>query len=141
MRERVALALIASGELRVLQLRDFSAGIADPGQWGLFGGHLIDDESAAAGVRRELSEEIGWCPAHLRLLGTFQSQQKDIVVFGLELTQNVDALALSEGQEIGQFRRFELDAGEAYSTRWGRNFPLTSITLEVLRRWDPVLRS
>jgi len=55
--ERIAVAVLWCGNRLLLQLRDFRAGISDPGEWGFFGGHLKDEEAPDEGLRRELLED------------------------------------------------------------------------------------
>ena len=50
----VALAVLKGEGGWLLQLRDDIEGIAAPGTWGLFGGHLDPGESAEEALRREL---------------------------------------------------------------------------------------
>ena len=52
----VALAMLRQRDRWLLQLRDDIDGIAAPGCWGLFGGHLEPGESPETALRRELEE-------------------------------------------------------------------------------------
>jgi 8-oxo-dGTP pyrophosphatase MutT (NUDIX family) len=58
--DAAAAIIIAPGERYVLQLRDDKSGIFYPGHWGCFGGAIEPgDATVAAGLRRELAEELG----------------------------------------------------------------------------------
>jgi 8-oxo-dGTP pyrophosphatase MutT (NUDIX family) len=60
-----ACALIADARgWWLLQLRPGDKPLA-PGQLTCFGGRLEPGETAVAGLRRELDEELGWCPREL----------------------------------------------------------------------------
>src|SRR5262245_47952251 len=55
-----AVAIIVVDETTYLmQLRDQKRGIFFPGHWGLFGGAIETEEDPAAGLKRELNEELG----------------------------------------------------------------------------------
>jgi len=55
-----AVALIVVDDRRyLLQLRDQKPKIFYPGHWGLFGGAIEAEEDPAAGLKRELNEELG----------------------------------------------------------------------------------
>lgn len=132
--QQIVLAIVSIRDRLVLQLRDFEKEIADPGEWGLFGGHLRPEEDPEEGLRRELIEELGWSPNRLWRLGSFCAPETHhmIVIFGGELTMPLETLVLGEGQEIGAFLQAEIETGVAYSRRWSREFPVTAITLEAL---------
>ena len=132
----VAVALIQLDDRLLLQLRDFAAHIADPGQWGFFGGHLRRGETPEAGLRRELREELSWEPDELHPLGSFDTHDgKRIIGFKAGLQTSTDELRLGEGQEMAAFTIQDLGSGRAYSRRWNRTFPLTAITRRALHEW------
>ena len=55
-----AVAIIVVDEVNYLmQLRDQKPKIFFPGHWGLFGGAIETEEDPAAGLKRELNEELG----------------------------------------------------------------------------------
>ena len=56
----MAVAIIHQDGKYLMQLQDDIVGIAYPGVWGFFGGHLEPGELPEAGLRRELIEEIGY---------------------------------------------------------------------------------
>lgn len=59
----IAKAIIVDDEGRYLmQLRDDIATIALPGHWGLFGGAADGGETPEEALRRELEEELAFCP-------------------------------------------------------------------------------
>ena len=61
----VAIAILHQNNTFLMQLRDDIPGIAYPGHWGFFGGHLDPGETPAAAVHRELLEEIGYASPQL----------------------------------------------------------------------------
>src|SRR5712691_8366354 len=131
---RVAVALLWADGRLLLQLRDFAADIDDPGLWGLFGGHLAPEESEDAGIRRELAEELGWCPALARL-GSFSIDDGTLVGYRGIVDVPLNTLVLGEGQDLAAFTIPELEFGWLYSPRLGRSFSMTAITREALHRW------
>jgi 8-oxo-dGTP diphosphatase len=135
-RQTVVVAVLWRERRMLLQLRDFSPAIADPGEWGFFGGHLERDEPWEAGLRRELTEELGCAPDVLTALGTFEVAEGPLIVgYRGALASPVETLVLGEGQEIGAFAVEELRHGSAYSKRWRRRFPLTQITRRAIALW------
>lgn len=133
----VVVGVLWSGARLLLQLRDFDAHIADPGQWGFFGGHVEGNENPETGLRRELVEEIGWNAMELQPLGRFPAADGKHLIIGYrgQVDASLGALVLGEGQEIGVFSPTELGTGYAYSHRWRRSFPLTAITRQGLQLW------
>ena len=77
----VALAMLQHEGRWLLQLRDENPRIVAPGCWGLFGGHLEPGETALIALRRELNEEIGWCPDQLTAWFRHQDEQRIVNVF------------------------------------------------------------
>lgn len=132
---RIGVAVVWFGNCLLLQLRDFGPDIDDPGEWGLFGGHLESSEASEAGVRRELAEELGWVPAELWPLGSFAAGDRCIVGYAAMLDVSLDVLVLGEGRDVGTFTAKEIQEGRLYSHRFGRHFPLTDITRRALRLW------
>jgi 8-oxo-dGTP diphosphatase len=107
---RVA-GVILEWEGRVLlQHRDDLPHIAHPGHWAFFGGHLEPGETAEAGARREIEEELG-----VRLTGplclVFEGQDGDLhrTVFAARLPVPPEALTQREGQGMRLFARADLD--------------------------------
>ena len=135
--ERIAVAVLWCGNRLLLQLRDFRAGISDPGEWGFFGGHLKDEEAPDEGLRRELLEELEWAPAVLHRLGSFRARggRSTIIGYSGRREASIDGLVLREGQDLGAFALDELSAGTAFSRQLGRRFALTEITLHALHLW------
>lgn len=135
--QQVALALLWSARDLLLQLRDFDPGIADPGQWGLFGGHVEAHEAPRVALARELKEELGLGSVDLSFLGevVFADQQRRIFAFSAGVDHPMNTLILSEGQEIGQFSVEAIRRGELYSRHWNRAFQVTAITTTLVERW------
>ena len=65
--KEIAHAVLIVNGAYVLQLRDDIPGIAARGKWALFGGSLEDGETPEAGLRREISEELGLQLPEVRL--------------------------------------------------------------------------
>lgn len=122
----------------LMQLRDFRPEIDDPGQWGLFGGHLDPLEPAEAGLRRELGEEIGWTPGHLQALGHFDDHQHRIVGYAAALDVPINDLVLGEGCDFGAFTMAEVSSGMLFSGRHQQAFPLTAITRRAVALWSGI---
>ena len=115
----------------LLQLRDDINGITAPGCWGLFGGHLESGESADQALQRELIEEIGWCPADVRLWIRHSTAQRTAHIFLGELQKDLHELELNEGQDMVLASVAELRAGRILSPRLNELRPLAP-TLKLL---------
>ncbi|MFN8374561.1 MAG: NUDIX domain-containing protein [Anaerolineae bacterium] len=109
----VASAILcnAQGEI-LLQLRDDKPGLRYPNYWTLFGGTIEDGETPAAGIHRELMEELKitlsltyWkafrCPVR-SVEGTMTTYNH---VFVGQMTQDIAHLTLLEGQAMRFFTR------------------------------------
>ena len=133
---QVSLAMLQQNNLWLLQLRDDIDGIVAPGCWGLFGGHLEEDECAQVALRRELLEEIGWCPQQLNPWLQHQDSARVVHVFTGDLSVPLNQLKLLEGQDMGLVSLDEIRRGWIWSKRLQAKRPLAP----VLRQLMPKLR-
>ncbi|MEI7951449.1 MAG: NUDIX hydrolase [Synechococcaceae cyanobacterium ELA182] len=120
----VALAMLERQGQWLLQLRDDIPGIAAPGCWGLFGGHLDPGESPEQALRRELLEEIGWAAADLPFWFIHSNPQRIAHFFRAPLTLPLQELRLLEGQDMVLASEKELGSGQIWSPRLGEFRPL-----------------
>jgi 8-oxo-dGTP pyrophosphatase MutT (NUDIX family) len=120
----VALALLEVEGRWLLQLRDDIAGIAAPGTWGLFGGHLDAGESPEQALRRELIEEINYTAGALHFWCQHRNEQRLASFFLGPLTVPLQALTLLEGQDLTLATPAELRSGAIHSSRLGETRPL-----------------
>ena len=130
----VALAMLQQQGSWLLQLRDDISGIVAPGCWGLFGGQLEPGESPEQGLRRELIEEIGWCPLTLNPWFQHQTPQRLLHAFHGDLDVPLSELTLLEGQDLTLARPEEIHQGAVWSPRLRECRPLApSLQLISLR--------
>ncbi len=120
----VALAILYQGNQFLMQLRDDIAGIAYPGHWGLFGGHLEAGESPEAGLRRELLEEIGYEPPACYPFQRMKTEQVVRHVFAAALVVPVADLDLQEGQDLGLWTAADIERGDRYSAKVQESRPI-----------------
>ena len=135
----VALAMLERQGHWLLQLRDDIPGIAAPGCWGLFGGHLDPGESPEQALRRELLEEIAWPAGVLSFWFRDSNPQRIAHFFRAPLTVPLQALQLLEGQDMVLASLEALSSGRIWSPRLGQLRPLApSLQCAVNRlRSDP----
>ena len=133
MLKKVSLAIIKNHEKFVFQLRDFKRWINDPGCWGLFGGHLHENEEATVGLERELVEELGWRPRQIEYRDKFFMNNYHINIFLCEC-DCFEKLVIREGQEIGRFGLSSIKSGTLLSRKWSKLFPIAPISLNAFRR-------
>lgn len=132
----VALALLEVEGRWLLQLRDDIAGIAAPGTWGLFGGHLDPGESPEQALRRELIEEINYEVGPLRLWCHHRNAQRLASYFLGRLTVPLNVLTLLEGQDLTLATPAELRSGAIHSFRLGEARPLAPSLLWAVNRLE-----
>jgi len=134
----VALAMLRQRDGWLLQLRDDINGIAAPGCWGLFGGHLELGESPEAALRRELDEEIGWCPANLQPWLSHNTAVCTAHVFVGNLHRDLNQLALNEGQDMTLATYTQLLSGRIFSPKLNETRPLAPILEIIVSRLQEV---
>jgi 8-oxo-dGTP diphosphatase len=132
---RIALAILTQHSKLLLQLRDFIDGIDDPGQWGLFGGHLIHGEDPERGLRRELLEELSWNAGALDFVCERLISGRSVAIFSGALDVPHTQLTLNEGSDIGLFEPSAILDGRLYSDRLRQSFEPTLITQRCLNLW------
>jgi 8-oxo-dGTP diphosphatase len=120
----VSLAMLRREGRWLLQLRDDIPGIAAPGTWGLFGGHLDPGEAPEAALRRELLEEIRWSAGTLDFWFSHSNPQRLAHFFLGELSLPLETLELLEGQDMALASVEELRSGSLWSPRTGNRHPL-----------------
>ncbi|HIK28756.1 MAG: NUDIX hydrolase [Oscillatoriaceae bacterium SKW80] len=128
----VALAILHRDGKFLMQLRDNIPGIAHPGRWGFFGGHVEPDETPEQALRRELLEEIGYAPPIVSEFGVYASEAVVRHVFHGALTVDVSELVLYEGWDLGMLTPEDIRRGERYSKRAGEVRPLGSLHQQIL---------
>ncbi|MBP0013414.1 MAG: NUDIX domain-containing protein [Roseofilum sp. SBFL] len=121
---QVALAVLYRENRYLMQLRDRIPGILYPGFWGLFGGHLERDESPDEGIRRELREEIAYCPPHLDKFGCDSDPGIVRHIYHGALTVPLEKLILGEGWDMGLMTPEQVREGEAFSVKANEVRPL-----------------
>lgn len=105
---RIALVILEDQRGRIyLQLRSRIAGIANPGKWGLFGGHIEEGELPAEGALREVEEELSTRlrPEKLSSVREWAREdgRKQYYLFHYPVDQELDHAELIEGQRFAAF--------------------------------------
>ena len=131
-RTSVAVAIIHQDGKYLMQLRDDIAGIAYPGVWAFFGGHLEPGELAEAGLRRELIEEIGYSAQQLTKFRSMEMDRYIRHLFYCSLTVPIETLQLNEGWDMKLLTKAEIERGKAYSSQAGADKPLGKIHRQIM---------
>ena len=61
--QEVVKAVIYKDGKYLFQLRDNDASISYPNKWSFFGGEVDKGENLEEALKRELVEELHWCPS------------------------------------------------------------------------------
>jgi len=95
----------------LLQLRDDKPGIWYPGQWGLLGGGIGENETPQQGLVRELKEELpNFDIKNIRFMGNLNNREYLLYMFKGEINENEIELnkKLTEGQCVKYFKIDEI---------------------------------
>lgn len=128
----VAIAILYYQDQFLLQLRDNIPGIAYPGHWGFFGGHIELGETPAKALERELLEEINYVPPILLEFDRYPGPQVVRHVYHSPLTVLVQDLVLGEGWDLGFWTPEEIQQGKRYSEEAGQVRPLAHPHQQIL---------
>lgn len=128
----VAIAILYQDGQFLMQLRDDVPGILYPGHWGLFGGHLEPGESPEVGLRRELIEEISYCPPQVEFFGMYNDEQICRHVFWGHLTVGLAELELREGWDLALLPETAIRQGYFYSPKPAAAKPLGVIHQNII---------
>lgn len=114
----------------LMQLRDVKDGITFPGQWGFFGGAILDGETSDEAVRRELFEEIGYKPKSIHKFSINKIPELGNIIshsYCCPLTKSVESIELVEGIDTGLFSLEEVMTGRLYSSKMKKTFSVIGI--------------
>ncbi|MEM8637377.1 MAG: NUDIX hydrolase [Cyanobacteria bacterium P01_G01_bin.54] len=132
-RTEVALAILYQRGQFLLQLRDDIPGIAAPGLWAFFGGHIEPGETPMMALLREVAEEIGYTltPSPYPV-GIVETDRVIRHIYAAPLTATVEQLQLQEGWDFALVSPEAIVAGEQYSAIAGQSRPLSAPHREIL---------
>ncbi len=120
----VALAILQQGNRFLMQLRDDDPRILYPGHWGFFGGHMEPGESADDAVRRELIEELSYCPPALKLFVRQEEPTITRYIYHGYLEVNLSDLVLGEGIDFALLSLSDIERGHHFSAKISQARPL-----------------
>jgi 8-oxo-dGTP diphosphatase len=120
----VAVAILHQDGKFLMQLRDDDPAIMYPGHWAFFGGHLEPGESPEVGVRRELLEEINYCPTELTLFQSWSDSRVTRHVYHGVLGAAIEGLILTEGLDMQLVSLEDIQRGDFYSPQIQQVRPL-----------------
>lgn len=123
-RRTVAVAILQQDQNFLMQLRDDNPNILYPGHWAFFGGHLDPGETPEVGVRRELLEEIGYCPEVLALYDRVDDTHIIRYVYHGVLDVDVNTLVLGEGMDFALVTLNDIVRGDCYSPKINQVRPI-----------------
>ncbi len=103
--KEVVKAVIFMEEKFLLQLRDNNPAIPYPNSWAFFGGGVNEGERHEEALKRELKEELGWCPQKFEYLIKIMNKTVNcnITHYLTQCKVSSDKLCLGEGAALGWF--------------------------------------
>ncbi|MGF1496468.1 MAG: NUDIX domain-containing protein [Elainellaceae cyanobacterium] len=128
----VAIAILYRDNQFLMQLRDDIPGIAYPGHWGFFGGHLDPGETPEVAMRRELLEEIGYAPSVITPFRRYPTDKVVRHVFHAPLRVGLEDLTLSEGWDMDFLSIEDVRAGQRHSRRAAKTCPVGAPHRQIL---------
>ena len=123
-RTLVALAILQQGNQFLMQLRDDDPRILYPGHWGFFCGHIEPGESADHAVKRELIEELGYCPRTLELFICQEERTITRYIYHGYLEASLSELILGEGIDLALLNSSDIERGHHFSEKLNQARPL-----------------
>ncbi|MGB0560592.1 MAG: NUDIX hydrolase [Spirulinaceae cyanobacterium] len=132
-RPEVAIAILYQRGQFLMQLRDDIPGIAAPGLWAFFGGHIEPGETPAAALVREVAEEISYTlttPPYK--VGIVETERVIRHIYAAPLTAKLGDLHLQEGWDFALVSPEAIAAGEQYSAIARQTRPLSAPHREIL---------
>tara|TARA_B100000315_G_scaffold174372_1_gene162782 strand:+ start:647 stop:1090 length:444 start_codon:yes stop_codon:yes gene_type:complete len=101
----VVKAVIYKNHKYLFQLRDNDASISYPNQWSFFGGEVDEGENFEEALKRELMEELSWCPNKFFPLSKDKDKMTNcnINYYLVHCELPDHKLILGEGQEMKWF--------------------------------------
>jgi 8-oxo-dGTP diphosphatase len=135
MKVSVAIAILTREDKFLMQLRDDIPGIAYPGCWGLFGGHVEPGETPEIAVAREILEEINYNCSEFTFFGLDQDEKTVRHIFHAPLTVELSQLVLQEGWDMQLLTPEDIRAGSCYSAKSGDVRLFTPPVLRILHKF------
>ncbi len=128
----VSMAILYQNQNFLMQLRDDYEHIICPGQWGLFGGHLEQEETPQSGLVREVIEEINYFINKPTFFKSYNDDKAQRYIYFAALDQSLSKLELNEGQDLDLVSIQSIREGQHYSSKIRQTRKLGAIHRQIL---------
>ena len=91
-------------------------------------------------LRRELNEEIGWCPNQLNSWFQHQDEKRIVHVFTGKLSVPLQDLRLLEGQDMTLASTEQIRSGRLWSQKLNQDRPLASALCIVVDKLHEIIQ-